>query len=131
MNYPFQQYYPQQYQQQYQQMQQQMAQPQMQNGGCVPVWAEQEARNYPVARGVSVTFRDETAPYIYIKSMGFGQQDRPIFEIYKKVDDDKEEKGTPDYIDEFNKQIATLWGEVNAIKEAKKTNSRRKDDGGD
>jgi hypothetical protein len=112
-------------------MQQQMAQPQIQNGGCVPVWAEQEARNYPVARGVSVTFRDETAPYIYTKSMGFGQQDRPIFEIYKKVDDPQEEP--KNVLDDVKAEISTLWGEINALKEQPKKPyvNRKKEDGGD
>lgn len=95
-------YYPGYYQQQYpmypqgyaqiqQTMQQpiQQAQPQMQaapqiqNGGFVSVRNEAEARSYNVAPGNSVTFKDENAPYIYTKTMGFSQLDRPIFEKYR------------------------------------------------
>jgi hypothetical protein len=100
--------------------------PQIQNGGCVSVWAEQEARNYPVARGTSVTFRDETAPFIYTKSMGFGQQDSPIFEKFKKVDDEpEEEKPTK----KMETEISAIWEEINALKK-RNTPNKPKNDGG-
>lgn len=72
----------------YPQMQQQaqaqaQAAPQIQNGGFVSVRSEADARNYPVAPGNSVTFKDENAPYIYTKTMGFSQLDRPLFEKYR------------------------------------------------
>ena len=82
---------------QYQPQQQMAQQPmqQIQNGGFVSVRNEIEAMNYPVAHGMSVTFKDETAPYIYTKTMGFSQMDRPTFEKYKlvkeAVDDPQEE----------------------------------------
>lgn len=78
INYP---YYP--YQQQYQQIQQQPMQ--IQNGGLVSVRGIDEARNYPVAPGNSVTFKDETSPYVYTKTQGFSQLDRPVFEKYRLV----------------------------------------------
>lgn len=71
INYP---YY--QYQQPYQQIQ---------NGGLVSVRGIEEARNYPVAPGNSVTFKDETSPYVYTKTQGFSQLDRPVFEKYRLV----------------------------------------------
>ena len=46
---------------------------------------EEDARNYPIQRGNSVTFRDENLPYIYIKTLGFGQLDLPVFEKYRLV----------------------------------------------
>jgi len=63
----------------------QQAAPQIQNGGFVSVRNEAEARGYPVAPGNSVTFKDEGAPYVYTKTMGFSQLDRPIFEKYRLV----------------------------------------------
>lgn len=81
--------YPQGYTQTQQQIQQpiqqpvQQAQPQIQNGGFISVRSEAEARSYNVAPGNSVTFKDENAPYIYTKTMGFSQLDRPIFEKYR------------------------------------------------
>ena len=71
--------------QQTQQMAQQPVQPQIQNGGFVSVRTEQEARNYPVAPGTSVTFKDENAPYCYTKTKGFSQLEEPVFEKYRLV----------------------------------------------
>lgn len=61
----------------------QQPQMQIQNGGFLPVRSRQEAMNYPVAPGMSVTFKDESAPYIYTKTKGFNQFDEPIFDVYK------------------------------------------------
>lgn len=121
------------YQPQQQIPQQQM--PQIQNGGFVSVRNEIEAMNYPVAHGMSVTFKDETAPYIYTKTMGFSQMDRPTFEKYKLVkevvDDPQEEPRN--VLDDVKAEISALWGEINALKEQpKKPNvNRKKEDGGD
>ncbi len=110
------------------QQQQQMPQPQIQNGGFVNVRSEEEAKNYPVALGNSVTFKDETSPYIYTKTMGFSQLDRPIFEKYKLVKempaegskltekavaDDDSIKPT---IDEIKAEIKRIWSEIEDIK---------------
>ncbi len=56
---------------------------QIHNGGYVSVRSEDEARMYPVAPGNSVTFINELAPFIYKKTMGFSQFDKPIFEIFE------------------------------------------------
>lgn len=66
-----------------------------QNGGFLTIPSEEDARNYPVRRGTSVTFRDENLPYIYIKTLGMGQLDSPIFEVYeiKKRDSQNAQKG--------------------------------------
>ena len=95
MGYPYQQQFQPNYQQQaYSQAQMQMTaqnqqtQPQIQNGGFIQVHDENEARNYPIAPGNSVTFKDENAPYVYTKTMGFSQLDRPIFEKYRLVKED-------------------------------------------
>jgi hypothetical protein len=80
-------YYPNyqsQYSNQYQsQFPNQQPQMQIQNGGFLPVRSRQEAMNYPVAPGMSVTFKDESAPYIYTKTKGFNQFDEPVFDVYK------------------------------------------------
>ena len=115
---PYQQYYqPQPYNQP---VQQQQTQPQIQNGGFVSVRSEGEARNYPIAPGNSVTFKDETAPYVYTKTMGFSQLDRPIFEKYKLVKEDVAESVEPERntidLSEVKEDIEKLWGEIDAIK---------------
>ncbi len=58
---------------------------QIQNGGFVSVSSEEDARRYPVAPGNSVTFKNENAPYVYTKTMGFSQLDRPLFEKFRLV----------------------------------------------
>ena len=65
--------------------------PQIQNGGFVVVKDINEAMNYPVALGNSVTFKNETQPYIYTKTLGFSQLDQPIFEVFKLVKEEKQE----------------------------------------
>lgn len=140
---PYQVYNPyQQFQQNFQQQQQvqnniqpsfqQSQQPQqIQNGGFVSVHNENEARNYPIAPGNSVTFKDENAPYVYTKTQGFSQLDRPVFEKYRLV---KEEDYQPQQIAqngvissesaqqasniEYAKKddITALWGEIETLK---------------
>lgn len=79
-------YYPY-YSQQYQPQQSQ----QIQSSGLVSVRSIEEAMRYPVAPGNSVTFKDETAPYVYTKTMGFSQFDRPVFEKYRITKEETEE----------------------------------------
>ena len=68
---------------------------QIQNGGLVRVMNEEEARNYPVAPGYSVTFIDDSVNYCYTKTAGFSQFDKPRFEKYRLTKEDTyEEKET-------------------------------------
>ena len=75
---------------QYQQVQQTAPQ-QIHNGGFVSVRSKQEALMWPIAPGSSITFKDETAPYVYTKTMGFSQLDRPQFETYRLIKEDEPE----------------------------------------
>ena len=97
---------------------------QIQQTGFILVRSEDEARKYPVAPGNSITFKDESSPYCYVKTMGFNQLDSPIFERYRLVkeetpqdtnsgDKEKEDK----YIDYVKKdEFDALKHEVNDIK---------------
>lgn len=80
------------YYQQYQPYSSNQQPQQIQNGGFVSVRSAQEAFNYPVALGNSVTFKDETAPYIYVKTRGFSQLEEPIFEQFQLVKVDNSQK---------------------------------------
>lgn len=96
-------------------------QPQIQNGGLVLVRSEAEARNYPVAYGNSVTFKDETAPYVYSKTMGFSQLDRPIFEKFKLVKEDTRDAevapiASNPVIDGIKDELVEIWAEIDALK---------------
>ena len=103
---------------------QQQQAPQIQNGGFVLVRSEAEARNYPVAYGNSVTFKDETAPYIYSKTMGYSQLDRPVFEKYKLVKENaqepnpepKTEEAENLALDKIKAEIGQIWNEIEALK---------------
>lgn len=124
-------------------------QPQIQNGGFVSVRNEMEARNYPVAMGASVTFKDENSPYIYTKTMGFSQLDVPKFDKYKLVKETPAEpsnlpengfyddKPILDTIDWLKGQIEAIWGEIEGIKNdhkqdaPAKRNAKRDKDGDD
>lgn len=82
-------YQPMFYPQYQQQNQAAVQQQQIQNGGLVSVRNRAEAEGYPVAPGNSVTFKDETSPYIYVKTMGFSQLDRPSFDTFRLVKEDE------------------------------------------
>lgn len=137
MPYPFYQNYPnynqmylQQQLQSIQQPQQNNQTPQIQNGGFVMVKDVNEAMNYPVAPGNSVTFKNESQPYIYTKTLGFSQLDQPLFEVFKLVKEEqnfekeeiKEEVPIIEYlsIDEAEKlktEIENLKTEIGFLRE--------------
>lgn len=137
MPYPFYQNYPnynqmylQQQLQSIQQPQQNNQTPQIQNGGFVMVKDINEAMNYPVAPGNSVTFKNESQPYIYTKTLGFSQLDQPLFEVFKLVKEEqnfekeeiKEEVPIIEYlsIDEAEKlktEIENLKTEIRFLRE--------------
>ena len=73
---------------QLQQPQQATQQAQRMNNSFITVQNEEEARNYPVAPSNSVLMRDENSGYIYCKTMGYSQLDKPTFERYRLVKDD-------------------------------------------
>lgn len=70
------------------QLQPQMQTQQIQDGGFIRVKNIDEARNYPVAPGNSITFKIEGAPYLCTKTMGFSQLEQPRFEKFKLVKED-------------------------------------------
>lgn len=94
--------------------QQQYYQPQQQT--IVSVRNEAEARNYPVAFGASVTFKDETAPYIYTKTMGFSQLDTPRFEKFRIVREEPSDTETVNL--SSDDLLAPVWAEIEALKKA-------------
>lgn len=118
MAYPqYNQFYPQYQQQPYQYPQAQVQAP-SNNSGLVPIPSEMDARNYPVALGNSVTFKDENAPYIYTKTMGFSQLDRPVFEKYRLVKEEAEiSQNTPLKDTDDKSIIEDLKGQIEALKE--------------
>lgn len=117
---------------------QQMQQPTIQQSGFVLVPSEQEARNYPVAPGNSITFKDENAPYCYVKTMSFNQLDRPTFERYRLVKENSpsEARESPTAHEQpaptkntayaTKDDLAAIWDELDALKEKLKEQIEKK-----
>lgn len=120
---------------------QQQTQPQIQNGGFISVRSEDEARNYPVAPGTSVTFIDENRQRVYAKTMGFSQLDRPMFYKYKLVkeetpdtqnepfnstDDKSIEYALKSDCDALQSQIQSLVQDVEELKKKQPMNNAKK-----
>lgn len=117
---------------------QQMHQPTIQQSGFVPVRSEQEARSYPVAPGNSITFKDENAPYCYVKTMGFNQLDQPTFERYRLVKEDtptmaqngpviaESEQARKDTQYALKSDLDAIWDELDTLWEKMKAQTERK-----
>ena len=117
------QFYPYQYQTPYQQNYQQGFQQnnQIQNNGFVPVHSLEEAYNYPVAPGNSITFKNETEPFMYTKTKGISPLEQPVFEMFKLVKVDyqhmpQSNAKTSEMSFDAESQIKLLWDEINALK---------------
>lgn len=115
-------------------MQQPVMQPQIQNSGFVSVRNENEARNYPIGYGNSITFKDENAPYVYVKTMGFSQLDSPVFEKYvreedKPISDDVNEKSNNLSYDDLKAEIDGVKGDIKWLKDRiqNRNNEKRSD----
>lgn len=84
----------------------------------VLVGSEIEARNYPVAYGRTVTFKNENAPYIYIKTMGFSQLEPPKFEKYKKEIEENTFNIENVPAGEFQGEINKLWNKIETLEQS-------------
>lgn len=84
-----------------QNMQQPAPQQTVQSGSLISVRSEEEARMYPIAPGNSVTFKDENGPYIYTKTMGFSQLDRPVFDKYKLLKEETQEAPKQNILEKY------------------------------
>lgn len=101
---------------------------QMQNNGFVMVRSEAEARNFPVGLGNSVTFKDETSPYMYCKTMGFSQLDKPHFEKFRLTKEESEGEENRDcqcdslktQLSEIESQISSLWDEIDFLRKKRR-----------
>ena len=77
---------------------------------------EASAMSFPLAQGQSMTFIDETKPFIYVKTMGLSQFEKPRFEKYKIEKVQTEQVNDIDVkteIIELKKQIEELRGKIN------------------
>ena len=88
---------------------------QQQQSSFVPVRSIEEAYNYPVAPGNSITFKDENNPFVYTKTKGFSPLEPPVFERYRLVKVEEPQEPASKGFD-CEGQIKQLWNEVNALK---------------
>lgn len=104
----------------YQQPIQQQPVQQQQATGFISVRSIDEALAWPIAPGNSLTFKDESAPYIYTKTKGFSQLEQPVFEKFRLVREESapEPPTSPQEAFDAKAQIETLWQEVNGLKTA-------------
>ena len=114
----------------YQQPQQAFSQqPQQiqQSNGFISVRSIEEAFNWPIAPGNSLTFKDESAPYIYTKTKGFSQLEPPVFERFRLVKEEGQEATQkPTEAFDAEGQIKSLWEEIEAIKSRLETPTKRR-----
>ena len=99
--------------------------------------SEAYARNYSVAPGNSVLFKDESAPYMYSKTMGFSQLDQPIFKRFRLVEEESERavnvpvkeeidiKPIHSALDNMKEEIDKLWQEIEDMRNASKKTANR------
>lgn len=96
---------------------------QLQDGGFVAVQSKEEAQNYLVANGTSVTFIDRAAKKLYVKINSFSPLDAPIFESYSLVKDEDSAptpapaRSTDEDIKELKSEVEKLKAEVGKLSE--------------
>lgn len=90
--------------------------------GFISVSNEQQARNWPIAPGNSLTFKDESSPYIYTKTMGLSQFDVPIFEKYRLTKEEDPSLIKDSQINEdFKNTVSSLEAELNKVQDGYKS----------
>lgn len=91
---------------------------QIQSGSFVSARSIEEAYNWPIAPGNSLTFKIENSPYVCTKTKGFSPLEQPVFERYRlvKEEDAPREPETATEPPKYDEQISKLWEEVNALK---------------
>lgn len=91
------------------------------------------AVNYPIAPNNTIIFKDEMAPYIYVKSMGFSPLEKPMMEIYKKEEPIQTQEGTSEVkednstIQKLQTDIEGILDDIEGIKQKLNARARRKE----
>ena len=90
-----------------------------QTEGLLSARSVEEAYNWPVAPGNSLTFKIENQPLVCTKTRGFSPLEQPVFERYQLVKMQDAPQNTPQPPEnhkDYDAQIENLWKEINAIK---------------
>lgn len=106
------------------------------NNNFIIAKSEQEVLNYPVGCGNSINFKIENAPYLYTKTMGFSQFDRPVIEKYRLLKEElggtvEEAKQNPfedklnsmqSTIDSLESKLSSMQKDINSLRDRRGRN---------
>lgn len=87
------------------------------------------AANYPIGPNNTIIFKDELAPCIYVKAMGFSPLEKPTFETYIREDAVNQEKTSEENtaITKIQEDIRGIIDDIDGIKKRLNNRPRRKD----
>lgn len=102
--------------------------------GFMSVRGKDIAINYPIAPGNTIFFKDEVAPFIYVKTMGYSPLDKPTLDTYKREDlvaapvpeKNHVEKDNP-AINKLQDEITMIIEDIEVIKKRLNTRPKRKE----
>lgn len=106
------------------------AQQPQQNNAFISARTIEEAYNWPVAPGNSLTFKIENSPFVCTKTKGFSPLEQPVFERYRLVKEEDAPQAqvtpavAPAEAPNYDDQIKELWEEINALKSRMKWRNR-------
>lgn len=102
--------------------------------GFMSVRGKDIAVNYPIAPGNTIFFKDETAPFIYVKTMGYSPLDKPTLDIYKREDyvanpgqGPTSNKKDDSIIEKMQEDINSILDDIDGIKKRLYNRPKRKE----
>lgn len=90
------------------------------------------AVNYPIAPGNTIFFKDEIAPNIYVKTMGYSPLEKPTLDIYVREDAIPATEPTQTVtdapaIEKIQEDIVSILEDIDGIKKRLNTRPKRKE----
>lgn len=102
--------------------------------GFMSVRGKDIAINYPIAPGNTIFFKDEIAPFIYVKTMGYSPLEKPTLDTYKREDlvtapvpETKPIAKDNSVIDKMQEDITMILEDIDGIKKRLNTRPKRKE----
>ena len=97
----------------------QMQQPRQDNANFNYVRDRSEAEQWAIAPGSKLFFEDQNGSYLYIKSLGYGPNDRPVFISYKKEEIPIQQNIQQNNFDftKYDNEMACVKNDISELKE--------------
>ena len=97
----------------------QMQQPRQDNVNFNYVRDRSEAEQWAIAPGSKLFFEDQNGSYLYIKSLTYGPNDRPVFTAYKKEDPPIQQNDQQNNFDftKYDNEMACVKNDISELKE--------------